>query len=78
MTHLERILALDAALVGAELAFPGDGTADLRAAMSLLQDELDSLIQDRADIPERLNDYLDQQKVAVNKLAASPEVFGAE
>lgn len=67
MTELERLLALEAACCAAE----GCGSSDLKAALSLLQAELE-----KVEWPEPFGEFLDQQLVAVIKLAANPETFG--
>jgi len=73
MTQLQRILALDAACCAAECT---SVSANLRDAISLLQDELDVYFETLSEVP--FEDFLAQQLAAVKLLASSPETFGAE
>ena len=72
MNEFQRILALDAACCAAECT---NGSANLRAAISLLQDELDAYFDKLPETP--FEDFMTQQLAAVKLLAESPETFGA-
>lgn len=74
MTKQQRILALDAAACAAEDLV--DVHPDLRAAISLLQDELDKHF-DRQPKHESFDDFLAEQLSAVVALANNPQTFGA-
>jgi hypothetical protein len=78
MTIRQRLLALDAAVVAAENIPSGVPVSDnLRAAIALLQDELDAHFQ-TTDMAENFDQFLEEQYAAVQTLATSPEVFGSD
>ena len=74
MTIRQRILALDAAVVAAEMVGMPD---DLRAAIDLLNDALDEYFQS-TEKAEDFDKFLEEQYAAVQMLANSPEAFGRD
>lgn len=74
MTIRQRILALDAAVVAAEMVGMPD---DLRAAIDLLNDALDEHFQS-TEKAEDFDKFLEEQYAAVQMLANSPEAFGRD
>ena len=74
MTIRQRILALDAAVVAAEMVGMPD---DLRAAIDLLNDTLDKHFQS-TEKAEDFDKFLEEQYAAVQMLANSPEAFGRD
>lgn len=72
MNELDRLLALDAALLACESC----GNPKFRKLVSLLQKELDVILEKVVGRKD-FGTYLKAQKQAVTRLAQNPEVFGA-
>lgn len=68
MDKTERILVLEAAITACEGHVPSELTSGLRAW-------LDNRIEENPNFQD-FGIFLDQQRMAVKKLAANPQVFG--
>jgi len=74
MTIRQRILALDAAVVAAEMSGMPD---NLRAAIDLLNAALSEHFES-TEKAENFDQFLEEQYAAVQMLASSPEAFGRD
>jgi hypothetical protein len=72
MTRIQRLLALEAALCGAECCFMSDPQA--RKSVTILQNALMNLEESYPSF----GDFIDAQKEAVKALASNPQVFGGD
>jgi hypothetical protein len=71
MTRKERLLALDAALVACIGLLP-----EQQKVMHAVELAVDAALG-LEGMPEAFCDFMDEQKAAVQALAANPQVFGA-
>jgi len=77
MNIRDRLLALDAAACACECIGVPAISEDLKAAIQLLQDELDKTFNS-TDKSDSFESFLEEQKAAVRKLVHNPQVFGGE